>query len=256
MFYYLVKLKGTQYVDVFESNENYDVKDEVLVSSDRGLEVGQITRIMHPMQAMGQVESKAHIHDVEKYWQNIEQAEAAKVQTEKRIQENNLEMKVFSVHYNLDQSKIFIDYTAEERIDFRNLLKDLSQDFKTRIELSQLGARDYAKLVGGIGVCGRECCCSFKKDFQSITMNMAKNQMLPLNNEALSGVCGSLKCCLAYENDQYFECRKNFPRIKSKVTYNDKEYQVQDFNCISEKVLLTSRDERIYVSVERLKGAS
>ena len=96
---------------------------------------------------------------------------------------------------------------------------------------------------------------SFKRDFQSITIQMAKNQMLPLNNEALSGVCGSLKCCLAFENDAYFECRKNFPRIKSKVVYNNKEYQVVDFNCISEKILISNQEERLYVSLAELKGA-
>lgn len=255
MIYYLVKLKGTQFVDVFESSNVYEINTEVIVNSERGLEIGKITREMHPMKALGTIQYQADSFDIEKYWTNVEESEKAYEKTKKRIQEHNLDMNLLSVQYNLDQSKVFITYTSNDRVDFRTLLRDLSLDLKTRIEFRQLGARDYAKHVGCLGTCSQIACCAFKKDFQSITMNMAKNQMIPLNNESLTGVCGSLKCCLAYENETYLECRKHYPKIKSKIIYKDKEFRVVDFNCISETILISNEDERLTVPLSVLKGA-
>lgn len=255
MYYYLVKLKGTQFVDVFETSKIYEINQKVIVNSTRGLEIGKITREMHPTETMGTIEYVVESYDIERYWKNVEEAQKAQSMTQIRINEHKLDMKLMSTHYNLDQSKVFITYVADGRVDFRDLLKDLSSDLKTRIEFRQLGARDYAKMIGCLGSCGLSACCGFKRDFKSITMNMAKNQMLPLNNESLTGVCGSLKCCLAYEDEMYFECRKNFPKIKSKVIYENNEYRVVDFNCISEKILLSNKEERLYVSLDALKGA-
>ncbi|HZJ86997.1 MAG TPA: regulatory iron-sulfur-containing complex subunit RicT [Erysipelothrix sp.] len=251
---YLVNIKGTSFSDVFASSKSYDVESVVVVSSDRGLELGKIIRVMHPMETIGQIEGIASAHDIEDYWLNIEAAIKADKIVKKRIKEHKLGMRVITTDYNLDRSKIFINYTSDRRVDFRDLLKDLSNDLRTRIELKQLGARDHAKIVGGLGSCGQIACCMHKRDFESITMKMAKNQMLTLNNDTLSGVCGSLKCCLAYENDMYFECRKNFPKIRSKVNYLNKEYTVQDFNCISEEIQLVRGNERVSVQLKELRS--
>ena len=256
MYYYLVKLKGTEFVDVFETNKTYEIATDVLVSSNRGVELGRITKEMHPMQSMGTILSEATQRDRNDYWDNIALADSAMTQTSLRIKEHKLNMNVLSVHYNLDRSKVFINYLVESRIDFRSLLRDLSQDLKTRIELKQLGARDYAKKIGCLGACGRSACCGFKRKFESITINMARSQMIPLNNEALTGSRGSLKCCLAFENDVYLECKKDFPRIKSKINYKNQEYTVVDFNCISRKVLLSNNENRLYVPLEEIKGES
>ena len=254
MNYYLVKLKGTQFVDVFECKENYDVGTHVVVDIQNSKELGQIKQVMHPTQTLGPILYAASDYDVTRYWDLVEEALEAKNITQKHIEKHKLPMQIISAQYNLDKSKIHIAYTSQQRVDFRALLKDLSYDLKTRIELKQLGARDYAKIVGGLGSCGIIACCINKREFDSITMQMAKNQMMPLNNDALSGVCGSLKCCLAYENDLYFECRKKFPKIKSKVMFNHKEYSVFDFNCISEEITLKNAQERITITLNEYKG--
>lgn len=254
MYYYLVKLKGTQFVDVFESDSVFEVSTEIIVQSDRGLELGKISREMHPMQSMGEIVRIATKQDINNYWYLVELAESSKETVIKKVQNHKLDMDILSVMYNMDQSKVFINYRSDKRVDFRMLLRDLSQDLKTRIELKQLGARDYAKYVGCMGSCGRISCCSIKRNFENVTIGMAKNQMLPLNNDSLSGPCGSLKCCLAYENDQYMACRKKFPKLKTKIQYQNKEYIVLDVNCISEKVLLSSQNERLYIPLKNLEG--
>ncbi len=255
MFYYLVNLKGTDFADIFESQQAYKKDHDILVESERGLELATIKREMHPMESMGSIISYASAQDIESYWHNLEIAESSAQQIKARIQQHKLEMKLLSVHYNMDRSKVFVQYLSDKRIDFRDLLRDLSQDLKTRIELKQLGARDYAQMIGCLGSCGREGCCSFKRSFESITIHMARNQMLTLKNESLTGTCGSLKCCLAFENDMYTQCKKRFPKLKSKVNYQDREYTVLDFNCISEEVLISNNNERLYVPLSNLKGA-
>ncbi|MBM3253932.1 MAG: stage 0 sporulation family protein [Candidatus Omnitrophica bacterium] len=140
----------------------------------------------------------------------------------KKIQERNLNMKLVEAEYSFDRSKLVFYFTSEERIDFRDLVKDLAHTFKARIELKQIGVRDEAKLLGGFGSCGRALCCAkFLKDFEPVTIKMAKEQSLPLNPSKISGVCGRLMCCLGYESETYHELLKDMPRVGS--TYKSKE---------------------------------
>ena len=253
MHYYLIRIRGTQGVDVFSTHEEYEVGNDVLVTSERGFDLGKVIRTMHIMETMGTIQRLANETDIEQYWKNIESAKELQSVCEDNIQKLNLDMKLMSVHYNLDKTKVFIDYTSEERVDFRNLLKEMSKSVQTRIEFKQLGPRDHAKLVGGLGPCGRVLCCTIKKNFESITIAMAKNQMIPINNDKLTGMCGKLKCCLAYENDTYLECRKDYPKLHSKVMYEDKEYRLSEINCVSSKLLLTRAGERLTVTLDEFK---
>lgn len=252
MYFYLIRLKGSQLNDIFESDEIYKIDDTVVVESTRGKELGTILRLMHPLKPFGKVISLANDYELGLYWENMEEEPKSLETAQRYVDELNLEMKILTVQYNLDRSKVFINYTADKRVDFRELLKILSKEFRARIELKQLGIRDHAKLIGCLGTCGLIACCNYKNKFESITINMAKNQMLLLNNSNLSGVCGGLKCCLSYENEDYIQCRKNFPRIKSRVEYQKKEYFVLDFNCISESVLIANENDRIYVQLKEL----
>jgi cell fate regulator YaaT (PSP1 superfamily) len=256
MKYYLVRIRGTSGVDVFSSDTTYRIGEDVVVSSERGLNIGKIVRSMHSMETMGNIVHKATHEDIETYWSNLEVAKDMQNTTQAIITELSLGMDLMSVTYNLDRSKVYIEYLSEARIDFKELLKRLTRETSARIELRQMGARDRAKIVGGLGVCGREACCMHKRSFESITISMAKNQMLPINNDKLAGVCGKLKCCLAYENDAYIECTKGIPKLFSKVMYEDKEYRLSEINCMSASVLLTTRDERVSVSMKEfnLKG--
>ena len=141
-----------------------------------------------------------------------------------KVVESKMEMQLVQAEYSFDATKIMIYFTAEGRVDFRNLVKDLAKMLRVRIELKQIGVRDKAKIVGGYGVCGRELCCSsYMKDFHPLSIKMAKDQGLPLNPQKISGVCGRVKCCMAYEYQVYREFSKSLPKIGAKVSTPDGE---------------------------------
>ena len=152
-----------------------------------------------------------------------DEKEAFKI-CEKKIKEYNLDMKLMDVEYKFDKSKLLFYFTADERIDFRELVKDLASVFKTRIELRQIGVRDEVRRLGGNGVCGRElCCCSFLGNFDTVSIKMAKEQNVSLNPSKISGNCGRLMCCLRYEQDVYEEKLKKIPGIGSIVETEDRK---------------------------------
>jgi len=154
-------------------------------------------------------------------------------------------MKLVTTHYTLDRGKIIFYFTAEERVDFRELVKDLVHHFKARIELRQIGVRDEAKLYGGCGWCGRELCCTtFLKEFDSVQIKMAKEQNLILTPGKISGVCGRLMCCLAYEYETYVKFRKKAPKYGAKVITQKGVGVVQDLNVLKEQVIVKLEDNR------------
>ncbi|MHB8708326.1 MAG: PSP1 domain-containing protein [Desulfuromonadales bacterium] len=160
-----------------------------------------------------------------------------------RVQSRNMEMKLVRAEYAFDGSKIVFYFTAEGRIDFRDLVKDLAHHFHTRIEMRQIGVRDEAKLVGGMGICGRElCCCSFLTEFYPVSVKMAKEQGLALNPTKISGQCGRLLCCLGYEFESYCELRKGMPKCGKKVCWDDKEWEVTGQNALGRKITLRQGD--------------
>lgn len=172
-----------------------------------------------------------------KYEQNNKDAKEAFVIAKKKIKEHELEMKLVDAEYTFDRSKIVFSFTADGRIDFRSLVKDLAAIFKTRIELRQIGVRDEAKLLGGIGPCGRPLCCStFLGDFAAVSIKMAKEQNLSLNPTKISGVCGRLMCCLNYENSEYERIRKMMPDFGQIIETPDGQGRVIGLNILSEIV--------------------
>jgi cell fate regulator YaaT (PSP1 superfamily) len=160
-----------------------------------------------------------------------------------RIHERKLEMKLVRAEYAFDGSKIIFFFTADGRIDFRELVKDLAHHFHTRIEMRQIGVRDEAKLVGGLGICGRElCCCSFLTQFSPVSVKMAKEQGLALNPTKISGQCGRLLCCLGYEYETYGELRKGMPKCGKKVMWENRECEVTSQDVLQQKVTLRDRE--------------
>ena len=158
---------------------------------------------------------------------------------QKKITEHELEMKLVSVEYAFDNSKIMFFFTANGRVDFRSLVKDLASIFKMRIELRQIGVRDEAKILGGLGPCGRPICCgTFLDQFQPVSIKMAKEQNLSLNPTKISGVCGRLMCCLKYEQEHYEQTRKRMPKIGREVTTPDGKGPVTDLNIVKETVFV------------------
>ena len=217
--------------------------DAVIVETVRGVEYGEVvtgvrevadSEVVQPLKPIiriATVEDERHQRDNQR-----REREAYDICLRK-IADHKLEMKLVSVEYTFDNSKILFYFTANGRVDFRALVKDLASVFKTRIELKQIGVRDEAKMMGGLGLCGRPVCCAqFMGDFQPVSIKMAKEQNLSLNPTKISGVCGRLMCCLKYEQDHYEATRKRMPRPGREVGIPDGVGTVQEINVLRETV--------------------
>ena len=220
-----------------------DKDDYVIVETARGVEYG---KVVVPIKQVGEhdvvlplkqvVRPSTDKDRIQVEENRLESAQALALGTEKII-ERNLEMKLVDVEYTFDRNKIIFYFTAEGRVDFRDLVKDLASVFRTRIELRQIGVRDEAKMLGGIGPCGRMLCCStFLGDFEPVSIKMAKDQNLSLNPSKISGLCGRLMCCLKYENDEYETAREQMPDIGDKVETPDGLGRVVSMNIL-ERIL-------------------
>ncbi|KMK74465.1 PSP1 domain-containing protein [Alkalihalobacillus pseudalcaliphilus] len=217
--------------------------EAVIVETARGIEYG---RIVIGMKTVGeedvvlplkQVIRVATVRDKLIVQENREAARNALGVCTEKIQEHNLDMKLVDVEYTFDRNKVLFYFTAEGRIDFRELVKDLAAIFRTRIELRQIGVRDEAKMLGGIGPCGRVLCCSsFLGDFEPVSIKMAKDQNLSLNPAKISGLCGRLMCCLKYENDHYEEAKKELPDIGKKIKTPEGDGKVLGLNILEKLV--------------------
>lgn len=201
-----------------------NIGDKVIVETVRGLDFGTVAT---PIKTIDRAETDEPLKDVVRIATHQDLAQVKKVQAlnkkfleeTKRIVENSgLEMKIISCDTSFDEQKININFTSENRVDFRELVKELGSRFKARIELRQIGARDEVKIIGGLGPCGKVCCCrEFLKDFEHVSIKMPKVQGLSLNPTKISGLCGRLMCCLGYENAHYSETFRLMPRINSEV---------------------------------------
>ncbi len=217
--------------------------DYVLVETSRGIEFGEVvtgikeiddSTLQSPLKPVVRI---ASAEDLQHFKDNKAAEKEAYQVCQRKISEHKLDMKLVSVEYTFDNSKILFYFTANGRVDFRSLVKDLAGVFKTRIELRQIGVRDEAKMLGGLGVCGRPICCgTFLGDFQPVSIKMAKEQNLSLNPTKISGVCGRLMCCLKYEQDQYEQIRKKMPKVGKEVITPDGPGVVWDLNVIKETV--------------------
>lgn len=205
-----------------------NIGDKVIVETVRGLDFGTVAT---PIKTIDRAETDEPLKDVVRMATNQDLVQVKKIQTlnkkyleeTKKIVENfGLEMKIVSCDTSFDEQKININFTSENRVDFRELVKELGSRFKARIELRQIGARDEVKIMGGLGPCGKVCCCrEFLKDFEHVSIKMPKVQGLSLNPTKISGLCGRLMCCLGYENSHYSETFKLMPRINSEVETPD-----------------------------------
>lgn len=196
----------------------------VIVETARGLEYGTVTMCVTPIREedvtrpLKKIVRIAGEKDISRHEENEKKKSKAMKLCQEKILKHNLEMKLIDVEYTFDNNKIIFYFTADGRVDFRDLVKDLAGVFKMRIELRQIGVRDEAKMLGGVGSCGRGlCCATWLSDFQPVSIKMAKVQNLSLNPAKISGVCGRLMCCLKYENDVYAELRKDMPDLNERI---------------------------------------
>ena len=242
-----------------EEEDPLMVGDKVIVETMRGLELGEIA--IEPI-SIDKYESnlglkpilrRANDVDVKIYESNQKDAKTALEISKNEAEKLGLDMNFVSCEYTLDKTKVLLSYVADDRVDFRELLKSLASKLHTRIELRQIGSRDKAKMIGGIGICGLPLCCStFLNEFDGISINRAKNQMLAINIPKLSGHCGKLICCLKYEDDIYSEQRKNFPELGTKLFIDKVEYTVTGVNIISKVVKIENTEDVKFIPLDDL----
>ena len=202
---------------------DYPINTRIIVNLDGSLELGLIKNKVES-DSVDKVEfvRLANNEDYLTLCKNCRDAKSILPDIKREAEKLNLDMKIGFVAYNLDKTKLTVNYTADGRIDFRELVKTLGAKYKVRIEMKQIGYRDEAKIIGALGVCGRETCCkSFLSDFDKVSIKMAKNQGIALNPSRINGMCGRLLCCLKYEDEYYAEQQKKMPKINSKITTPD-----------------------------------
>jgi len=227
--------------------------DYVIVETERGLGIGQVIREPAEKEpaasgALVTIKRKATDADLATMQMLSEKEKEAFNFCAKRIIERNMPMKLVRTEYQFDSSKAVFFFTADGRVDFRDLVKDLAHTFHTRIEMRQIGVRDESKMIGGIGICGRElCCCSFLRDFQPVSVKMAKEQNLALNPNKISGQCGRLLCCLDYEYETYCSLRKNFPKAGKRIHTVNAVGVADKVNILTGNITLKLDDNKIIV---------
>lgn len=249
-----VRFKKAGKVYYFDPNQ-FDISENefVIVETVRGIEYGKVVitkkqvdenDVVLPLKKVIRIANENDRTIVE---ENKHAAKEAYQVCQQKVVEHNLDMKLVDVEYTFDRNKIIFYFTADGRIDFRELVKDLAAIFRTRIELRQIGVRDEAKMLGGIGPCGRMLCCStFLGDFEPVSIKMAKDQNLSLNPAKISGLCGRLMCCLKYENDEYEAAKEQLPDLDQRIQTPDGTGRVIGLNILERLIQVELVDkERI-----------
>lgn len=265
-YFYRIRFRdeGQQFT-ASSSIDDLNVSDVVMVQGEFGLEPAHVLGSA-PACRNAECERKASyelvrraVHEECVRYEKIPEEEAEAFATSKKlIAKHELQMRLVRVERFFNGSKIIFYFTADKRVDFRALVKDLVQEFRTRVEMRQVGVRHETKMLGGLGTCGRELCCSgYMKKFDSVSIKMAKEQDLPLNPSKISGVCNRLLCCLTYEFETYKRERRGMPRPGKVLELDEKRYRVRRQNPLQQTVVTTDEDgEQRLLSAEEWKRAS
>jgi len=240
------------------NDETLKIGDFVVVDTVIGREIGTISSVPLEINVeeikfeLKPILRKANDFDLRCREENIEDAKEAKILFSKSVANLKLEMDLIDAEYTLDRSKLLFTYIANARVDFRELLRVLASSLHCRIELRQINARERAQSIGGIGICGLSLCCTtFLKEFEGVSLNKAKNQMLAINIPKISGQCGKLMCCLKFEDDDYTEEKKKYPHIGTPVKYNGNDFKVDGFNILSQTIKLKNEDAIEIITLDK-----
>lgn len=236
---------------------NIKINDNVIVETERGIQFATVAtdiisqdsdKVFLPLKDVIRIATK---EDKTINLKNITDANRALEYAKKIVEKEQLDMKLYEASYTFDRKKLVFKFVADERVDFRELAKLLAAKYKTRIELRQIGVRDKAKEIGGFGPCGRPLCCSdFLTNFDSVSINMAKNQGIALNPTKINGVCGRLLCCLGYEDSTYTEYKKGLPKLGEMINYEGKVGRVSELNVLKKSYKIkTEENEEIEVNL-------
>ena len=242
LLYEIILDTGATYEAYAEDSQNLKKSDYCIIKKDRCLDYGRINRYIGSLapaleKELPEITRKATMLDKSKANENMMRAKSAYRTAHTQIEKSKLQMKLLNAHYTFDRKLVSFQFTANGRIDFRELVKELSQTLNTRIDLRQIGVRDETSIVGGFGVCGQVLCCKrFLKEFESINVKTAKEQDLSLNPVNISGVCGRLKCCLKYEHCGYLELDKDMPRRGACCECSEGVGKIVDRNLLTQQV--------------------
>ncbi len=262
-----VRFNPVSKVYYFDPNSVSDLNldDRVIVETSRGTEMGIVIQPPHEVPSseikgkLKKVIRKATPVDLLNAVNYQSEQETAVAKCRELVEEMKIPMKVLQAEYSFDGGRLLFSFTAEQRVDFRDLVKELTRTFKTRVEMKQVGARDETKILDGYGRCGRRLCCSsWLTEFHSVSIKMAKHQNLPLAPSEISGLCGRLLCCLAYENDLYVEMKQKMPKVGSQIKLEEGVTGIiRGLNVISESVLveIEGRDAYLEVKLDEASGS-
>ena len=233
-------------VEYYKADDEVKVGSFCIAESSRGIEFGKIVEINSKNIAEKDIIRVATEEDIAKNTQNLADGYDVKPKIKQVANQFGLKMKISKCEYTFDKEKLIIHYTAEDRVDFRELVKKLATEFKSRIEMHQINSRDETQIMGALASCGRVCCCkNHLPDFDKVSIKMAKKQGLSLNPQKLNGMCGKLMCCLRYEDEHYSETLSRMPKVGASVLTPDGEGVVKSIDCIKEyvDVIFTNGDE-------------
>lgn len=243
---YKVKVDVNDFEDYFKHEEELELKDEVIIDTEKGIQLGKIIKIENQKNKDKNYDNILRIatkKEKSDNLKNIKDAEKALNKAQELANDLGLEMKFAKSYFTLDKKQLVLTFTADSRIDFRELAKELAGIYKTRIELRQIGIRDKAKEISGLGQCGRKLCCSnFLNNLESVSINMVKNQNLSLNPNKINGQCGRLLCCLTYENDEYSNCRKKMPKMGEIIKSDIGEAKVTNLDVLNLTYTVTNEE--------------
>ena len=233
-----------------DNNIDLAKNDYVIVETEKGIQLGFVSENdinIDEISIKGDLKpilKKATDKDYDVYLNNLKEASIILTETKKKIEKENIPMRLVDARYTLDRKQLIFNFVANERVDFRDLVKYLASKYKTRIELHQIGVRDKAKEIGGVGQCGRTLCCkTFKDSIDGISINMAKNQNISLNPSKINGCCGRLLCCLSYEDDVYSELREELPKVNDTVLIDGENCKVIKLDVLNKKVYVEKNNE-------------
>ena len=249
VFSVIFKENGKSYY--FNGEETYNIGENVIVETEKGLQYGKINNIVNEeidLEKNKNIVRIANEEDEKKYYKLLKENKSALEKCRTFVKDLKLNMNVISAEFTFEKEQLLFNFVSEERVDFRELAKKLASIYHTRIELRQIGARDKAKEVGGCGICGQKLCCTrFLDHIDAISMNMAKNQNLALNPSKINGVCGRLLCCLQYEDKNYIESAKNLPSIGEIIKTSNGDGKVVSVDILNRKckVLINGNKEEI-----------
>ena len=253
---YGVTFKENGKIYYFKSDIDCELNSSVITETEKGLQYGKVIKEITDEKSLNNINDYKSVlriataEDYKEYLNNLKLAEKALNKSKEIAHELKLDMKIINASFTFDKSQLLINFLADERVDFRELAKKLASVYRTRIELRQIGPRDKAKEVGGLGPCGQPLCCArFLSHIESISMNMAKNQNLALNPSKINGSCGRLLCCLQYEDEEYTRCGKGIPYVGQTVKTKYGTGQVLSTDILNRKYVVLIDDEKYEIEL-------